>query len=66
VPNLSDNSLFPNILCSNPSLDNVFEKLSKIFLSSIFEEAKYFPLSFQSQSTWCSLINFFTTSIPNE
>ena len=32
-------------------LDKVYEKFSKIFISSFFDEAKYFPDSFQSQST---------------
>ena len=38
-------------LSKNVQSDNILEKLFKIFLSTFFEEAKYLPLSFQSQST---------------
>ena len=42
-----------------------FEKLVKIFLSSVLDDAKYFPHSFQSQFTWYSFMNFLTIFIPN-
>ena len=38
--------------------------LLEIEKSSILEDAKYFPHSFQSQSTWYCFIKFFTTFIP--
>jgi len=46
-----DISILDNKLCSKPNLESVFEKLVKIFLSSVLDDAKYFPHSFQSQST---------------
>ena len=51
VPNLFLRSSLDNKLCSKPNLDSVIEKFSKILLSSTFDDAKYFPHSFQSQST---------------
>ena len=42
---------FSKIFCSKFSFNKVLLKFSNIFLSFSFEEAKYFPLSFQSQST---------------
>ena len=36
----------------------------KIFLSSNWDDAKNFPHSFQSQSTWYSFINLFTYATP--